>query len=145
MKKLLGIGLMITTLFLITNCKKELKLPALSTVPITDITVATAMSGGNITSDGGSTITANGVCWSTFINPSIDDFKTIDGVGASQFVSSINRLTAGTTYYVRAYAINSIGITYGNEELFITLGQAPFLHSSDATNITTTRRLLMAL
>jgi uncharacterized protein (TIGR02145 family) len=107
-----------------TDCKKQepepAKLAVLSTVPVTDITITTAVSGGNITSDGGAEIIAYGVCWSTAFNPSLTDAKTVDGVGTAHFVSSLSGLTAGTSYHVRAYATNSVGTAYGVDWPFIT-------------------------
>jgi hypothetical protein len=82
-------------------------------------TVATC--GGNITSDGGSFVTARGVCWSTSINPTTADPHTIDGSGTGTFVSSITGLTPNTLYHVRAYATNSVGTAYGNDVTFTTL------------------------
>jgi unsaturated rhamnogalacturonyl hydrolase len=94
-------------------------LPALSTIAVTNITSSTAMSGGNITSDGGSSVTARGVCWSTNVNPAVDlSTKTTNGTGIGTYTSSIDRLTSGITYYVRAYATNSTGTGYGNQVSF---------------------------
>jgi uncharacterized protein (TIGR02145 family) len=84
------------------------------------INQTTAQSGGNITSDGDSPITARGVCWSTTNNPTISNSKTNDGTGAGSFTSAINGLTANTKYYIRAYATNSAGTAYSNEESFTT-------------------------
>jgi uncharacterized protein (TIGR02145 family) len=110
-------------LFLTTECKKEepAKLAVLSTAPVTNFTTITAASGGNIAFIGGAEISANGVCWSTTANPVITDFKTVDAVGTSQFLSSLSGLTAGTTYHVRAYATNSGGTAYGEDVTFTTL------------------------
>lgn len=109
-----------------SSCKKDddnnAGIPVLSTTAITDITQITAKSGGNITSDGGATVTARGVCWSTNQTPIISDNKTTDGTGAGNFVSSISGLTANTTYYVRAYATNSNGTAYGSAISFTTQG-----------------------
>jgi hypothetical protein len=90
----------------------------LSTTDISSITSTTASSGGNITFSGGSSVTAKGVCWNTSTGPTTANNKTSDGTGLGSFISSITGLTAGTTYYVRAYATNSIGTTYGNEISF---------------------------
>ena len=102
--------------------------PLLTTTIISYITQTTAASGGNIANEGNSTITAHGVCWSTSSNPTIEDNKTSDGSGAYPFISSITGLTANTTYYVRAYATNSEGTSYGNELTFKT-------YSGDVTDI----------
>ena len=95
-------------------------LPTLTTAAVTDITSATATSGGNITSDGGATVTARGVCWGTSHNPTVSGSHTSNGNGTGSFTSSITGLTSNTTYYVRAYATNSGGTAYGNEVSFIT-------------------------
>ena len=123
--------LLLMGVFLIfaSSCKKDdddngngnnTGIPVLSTTAITDITQTTAKSGGNITSDGGATVTVRGVCWSTNQTPTISDNKTTDGTGAGNFVSSISGLTANTTYYVRAYATNSNGTAYGSAMSFTT-------------------------
>ena len=111
-------------------------IPVLSTTAITDITQTTAKSGGNITSDGGATVTVRGVCWSTNQTPTISDNKTTDGTGAGNFVSSISGLTANTTYYVRAYATNSNGTAYGSAMSFTTQARFPVLSTREVTDIT---------
>jgi len=96
-------------------------LPTLTTNAITTITSTTASSGGNITSDGGVAITASGICWSTTSNPVATGSHTTDGAVSGVFTSIISGLTANTTYFLRAYATNSVGTAYGNELSFITL------------------------
>jgi len=84
-------------------------------------TRTSAASGGNITSDGGAAVTARGVCWSTSPNPTVDiSTITVDGSGIDVFSSFITSLTPATTYYVRAYATNAAGTSYGNEITFTT-------------------------
>ena len=96
-----------------------LDLPTLAaTTGATAITSTNATSGGNITSDGGAAVTARGVCWSTAQNPTISDNKTSDGTGTGSFSSSLTGLSAGTIYYVRAYASNSVGTNYGTQISF---------------------------
>ncbi len=92
----------------------------LITSNISDTTYTSAVCGGNISSDGGSPITSRGVCWSTTENPTISSNKTINGSGTGLFTSNITGLTAGTTYYVRAYATNGVGTAYGNQQNFTT-------------------------
>ena len=95
--------------------------PVVTTTNITNITSLSASSGGNITNDSGSTVTARGICWSTSPSPTIAlSTKTVDGSGLGNFVSNLNILVASTTYYVRAYATNSNGTGYGNELTFTT-------------------------
>ena len=100
-------------------------IPILPTLTTTDIicitsTPTTASSGGNITSDGGATVTVRGVCWNTTDSPTTANSKTTDGTGIGIFTSAITGLIPGTTYYVRAYATNSVGTAYGNEVSFTT-------------------------
>ncbi len=94
--------------------------PVLTTSSVTNITQTTAQCGGNVTSDGGAAVTARGVCWSTSPTPTVADSKTTDGSGVGSFTSSISGLTAGTDYYVRAYATNSVGTSYGSAQTFTT-------------------------
>jgi uncharacterized protein (TIGR02145 family) len=102
------------------RCIKDL-LPTLTTTAVTSITSDTATSGGNVTDDGGSDITARGVCWSTATGPTVElTTKTSDGTGSGTFTSAITGLAGNTLYYVRAYATNSAGTAYGNEVSFTT-------------------------
>ncbi|PHS63953.1 MAG: hypothetical protein COB12_08825 [Flavobacterium sp.] len=97
-------------------------LPTITTNTVSEITETTATSGGNVTGDGGNNVTARGVCWSTNPNPTTTNSTTYDGTGSGIFTSSLTGLIENTTYYVRAYATNSEGTGYGNEEVFMTLG-----------------------
>ena len=95
-------------------------LPTLTTVSASNVNNNSAVSGGNITSDGGSTVTQRGVCWSTNQNPTITDNITSNGSGSGSFTSSITSINANTTYYVRSYATNGLGTAYGNQINFTT-------------------------
>ena len=96
--------------------------PILSaTAAVTNITTTTATSGGTVSADGGAPVTARGVCYSATANPTIANNKTVDGTGIGTFTSAITGLASGTTYYVRSYATNSMGTTYGPEIIFTTL------------------------
>jgi uncharacterized protein (TIGR02145 family) len=99
-------------------------LPILTTNAIQSVTSSTAVSGGNISSDGGAAITERGICWSTSPNPTVAlNTKTVDGAGSGSFSSNLTGLSPITTYYLRAYAINQVGTAYGNEISFSsTLG-----------------------
>lgn len=110
---------LISVMALVQGCKKA-TIPELTTVAISDITLTTAVSGGNITSDGGEEILQKGVCWSTTTGPTIASSITNDGNGSTAYTSNLVGLTAGTTYYVRAYATNSVGTAYGDELTFPT-------------------------
>jgi hypothetical protein len=89
-----------------------------SNASVTDITETTASFGGNVTSDGGSSVTARGSCWSTSANPTTSDSHTHDGTGTGSFASSVTGLTACQNYYIRAYATNSTGTAYGDQRTF---------------------------
>lgn len=96
------------------------ELPTLNTLTVVNIASTLATSGGNITNDGGASITARGIVWGTNPNPSLTSNigQTNDGIGVGIFNSDLTGLTASTTYYVRAYATNSVGTAYGNELSF---------------------------
>ena len=100
--------------------EQSIGLPTLTSNSITAITQTTATGGGNISVDGGTPVTARGVCWNTIQNPTTANSKTIDGTGTDSFESNLTGLITNTTYYVRAYATNSQGIAYGNEVTFTT-------------------------
>ncbi len=112
--------------------------PTISTATIYDIKADSATSGGNISSDGGATVSVRGVCWSTAINPTIElSTKTSDGTGTGVFTSSISGLSPGVTYYVRAYATNISGTGYG-AQLSFTSVTWPTLELMEPRNITPT-------
>ncbi len=94
--------------------------PTVSTTAISALLAITASSGGNVTSDGGASVTARGVCWSLSANPTISDSKTSDGTGTGVFSSNLTGLSSNKTYHVRAYATNSIGTAYGADVQFTT-------------------------
>ena len=112
--------------------------PVVTTSDVTDVTQNTAVSGGNVTDDGGSSVTARGVCWSTSQNPTVSDNHTTDGNGTGIFTSNITNLTANTTYYVRAYATNEKGTSYGEQKSFTTIQniELPTVTTADVTDIT---------
>ena len=96
-------------------------IPTLTTADVTDITGATATCGGIITNDGGLDIISRGVCWSISPNPTLAETHSTNGSGIGNFTSFISGLSYNTTYYVRAYATNSIVTVYGNQFSFTTL------------------------
>jgi uncharacterized protein (TIGR02145 family) len=114
-------------------------LPVVSTANITDITTTSAKSGGSVTDNGGSEVTARGVCWSTDRNPTLSSSKTDDGSGNGTFTSTLTGLSANTSYYVCAYATNSEGTSYGNEISFRT-SPAPVasLSTAEVSSVTPT-------
>ncbi|MDB5245612.1 MAG: hypothetical protein JWQ40_6, partial [Segetibacter sp.] len=103
------------------------------------VTATTASVSGSIGGTG--TVTTRGICWSTSQNPTTNNSKTNDGAGTGNFTAALTGLTAGTAYYVRAYATTSSGTTYGNEVSFTTLTtSAPTLTitTGSAASITAT-------
>jgi phosphodiesterase/alkaline phosphatase D-like protein len=138
MKSTLKLSILISSFLLLYSCKEDKPtLPVLTTNEITGITATSAISGGKISSDGGSVMTASGVCWSTSIEPTTDDNKTTDVAVTNIFTSNITGLEGGTLYYTRAYATNVAGTGYGKAMSFTTLGQAPTASTGVATNIST--------
>ena len=113
---------MVFSLLLTFGCKKDdVKIiPVLSASAISNITAATATIAVHVSSDGGASVTARGVCWSTSASPVATGNHTTDSIGTGVFTSSITGLSASTLYYVRAYATNSVGTAYGNEISFTT-------------------------
>ena len=117
----------------------SVNLPTVTTNNVTNITQTSATCGGNVTADGGATVTAKGVCWSTSQNPTISNSHTSDGSGTGSFTSQITGLVQGTTYYVRAYATNSAGTSYGAPKTFTTNSvNLPTVTTNNVTNITQT-------
>ena len=95
--------------------------PTLSSTTIaTAVAGTSASSGGVISDDGGASVTARGVAWGTNTSPTISGSYTVDGTGTGTFTSSLTGMTLNTTYYVRAYATNSVGTAYGAEVSFTT-------------------------
>jgi uncharacterized protein (TIGR02145 family) len=117
--KILIIGfLSICFVAFLQSCKRKPGIPVLTTENVSGITQTSAVSGGNISNDGGAEVSARGVCWGFDRNPTTGSNKTSDGKGSGAFTSIITGLTANTDYYVRAYATNSEGTSYGNEVAF---------------------------
>ena len=114
-------------------------LPTVITTSISERSYRTAKSGGNVVSDGGTTVTGRGVCWSTHTDPTINESKTIDGSGSGSFISSLTGLIPGTSYYYRAYATNVAGTGYGMLMSFVTVqSTVPSLNTSEITGIAQT-------
>ena len=135
-----GVILFVLSIFLIHSCKKDKPTPpVITTTAVIGNSYTTATGGGNITSDGGAAITARGVCWGTAADPTTAlSTKTSDGTGVGTFTSSITSLTAGTSYFVRAYATNSAGTGYGAGISFSTIAAtvpvAPTIGTASAGN-----------
>lgn len=102
--------------------------PTLTTSAVVSLTQTSASTGGNIISDGGKTITARGIVWSTAANPTLESNEgySNDGEGIGEWAVEITGLTPNTTYVVRAYATYSDGTTYGNQIQFKTFNATVF-------------------
>jgi hypothetical protein len=124
-------------ILMLAGCSDDdvsVSLPVVSTVSVSNVTVNSAKSGGNVTHDGGVEVIARGVCWSTQPNPSLSDNITTDGVGVGTYESVLSNLEPLTQYYVRAYAKNSVGTSYGEQVEFTTLdypGEKTFTLNSE--------------
>jgi hypothetical protein len=105
----------------LTFTTKPLSAPILETLIASNITNTTAISGGNITDDGGLSITDRGICWSTDTAPDLSDHVIHEGEGDGNYLVLITGLTGNVTYYIRAFATNSLGTSYGNEISFNTI------------------------
>ncbi|MGL2965670.1 fibrobacter succinogenes major paralogous domain-containing protein [Flavobacterium sp. XGLA_31] len=115
------------------------------TYDVSDLTIHSVSSGGNVSSDGGSPITARGVVWNVHPNPTIAlNTKTTDGAGLGSFDSAVTELESNTTYYLRAYATNEYGTAYGNQVTFTTPinpDDLPIVITKEPTQITTNTAL----
>ena len=121
--------------------KNTINAPTVTTSSATNVTTSSATIGGNVTSDGGATVTERGVCYSTSSsNPTTSNSKKSSGSGLGNFTVNLSNLSAGTKYYVRAYAINEIGTSYGPTISFTTEEPSyskPTVTTSSATYVTT--------
>ncbi len=122
-----------------SSCKDSNDPPSLTTANVTGITRTSAVSGGTVTSDGGATVSSRGICWGTSVNPTVSDSKVTQGTGTGTFTANLTGLTPNTLYYVRAFATNSEGTSYGNQVQFTTaLTSVAALTTTAAASITDT-------
>ena len=120
-KKLIPLFLIAGIQLIFSGCEEK-EPPPVNTLSVKKITANSAKSGGNVTDDGGAPVARRGVVWSTSKEPSLEanEGKTKDGRGTGEFTSELTDLNSGTTYYVRAYALNAAGVAYGNQKEFTT-------------------------
>lgn len=116
----------------ITN---ETLLPEVTTFEVTDITWRTAIGGGEVTNENGAEVTERGICWSTEHNPDMSSSHANSGSGLGTFSVDMVELIAGTMYYVRAYAKNSAGVKYSENEVSFTT-EAPVLPEVTTSTVT---------
>lgn len=106
---------------LVANFVSNAGLPLVSTDAVTNITSTMATAAGSVIANGGSSVIRRGFCWSTQPNPTIETASSMtSGSGTGSFTGQITNLTPNTYYYLRAFATNSSGTSYGNELTFIT-------------------------
>ncbi len=119
---------------------KQVVLPTVTTVSASSVTETSAVTGGNVTSDGNATVTERGVVYATTQNPTTANTKVASGSGTGSFVCNLSGLQPNTKYYVRAYAVNSKGTAYGEEVSFTTNQQVvlPTVKTTAASSVTET-------
>lgn len=117
--------------------KDDVISPTITTQAISSISYTTATGNGNVTSDGGATVTERGVCWNTSTGPTTANSKATTSGTTGAYTVSMTGLTKGTLYYAKAYAINSVGTSYGSEVTFTTLSLSTIVGLSTISNITT--------
>ena len=111
--------------------------PSIVTIgPMSEITSTTALCSGTVTDDGGLTVTDRGFCWGTQASPSINDTHASCGSGLGNFTYHLTGLVPGMSYYVRAYSVNSLGTSYSETVMFVTMVALPTVTTLDATDIT---------
>ena len=108
-----GYNLMWTEIFDFTTTAQQDK-PTVETVGVDNITMTTATVEGNVTNDGGSAVTERGICYSIYENPTLSDSIRRAGTGIGRYYCEMSNLTNATTYYIRAFATNSEGTSYGD-------------------------------
>lgn len=113
-------------------------MPVVITGEMGTITATTAVCSGNVTTDGGVTVTARGFCWGTAQYPTVSNSYNTIGSGTGTFNGSINGLTRNTTYYIRAYATNGTGTAYGEQRTFTTNSGLPVVTTGSVGSITAT-------
>ncbi|MDA3885182.1 MAG: hypothetical protein PF638_06255 [Candidatus Delongbacteria bacterium] len=113
----------------------NLQAQAAATAP--SITINSATAGGNVTDDGGASITTRGVCWNTAMNPTTTNPHTTESGTTGSFTSTITGLNPGILYHYRSYATNSVGISYGTDLTFTTVPSNPIAIAITIDNTTT--------
>ncbi len=112
------IGLIV---LMMASCKKDPEMPGgelvnIKTNEVTEITGFSAVVSAYVGAD----CDERGVCWGKSANPTVSGSHKASGSGMGSFTSSITGLWTNTTYYVRAYATDSKGTSYGEQKSFTT-------------------------
>lgn len=121
--------------FIFNGCgdaKEHVSLPVVRTLEVTNITAMSATSGGIVTDDGGAIVTNRGICWDIQPQPTTAlSTKTSDGQDTGMFVSELSNLIPNQQYFVRAYAKNNAGTSYGSEISFFTQYHNTIVYKTD--------------
>ena len=129
--------MMITLVISLISCEKNVKRPYVGKTTVTNITTFSAVVKGEVIWDGGAGITEYGFCWSRDVFPTIDDFHVLAQQEKGFLNAQLTDLMEGTKYYIRLYAVNRQGISYGETKTFTTLAfKVPSVFSPWVTNIT---------
>lgn len=116
--------------------------PVVNTQVVSDITTDSATLNGEVTNNGGLAVTERGFCWNIKPDPNVDDNKIESGTGTGIYSETLSGLDNGTTYYVKAYALNTKGIAYGEEKTFTTVTNLASIITGDVSNVTSTEATL---
>jgi DNA/RNA endonuclease G (NUC1) len=122
----------------LVGCNEDKALPKITAVEVSTIYTYSAICNGKVLDDGGTQVLSKGVCWNTTGNPTISDYRNIDGKGIGEFTSTIKGLAPNTTYYIKAYATNANGTTYSNSVSFKTQPELATISDISFTSVTKT-------
>lgn len=109
--------------------------PTVSTVSYSNVSINSASCSGNVSSEGGASVTERGICYGLAPNPSINNSVVSSGTGTGSFTCNLTNLTNNTTYYIKAYAKNSYGVAYGEEKHFTTNDAKPTVSTVGYSNV----------
>ncbi|WP_316828957.1 MBG domain-containing protein, partial [Pedobacter miscanthi] len=115
-----------------------LSLPTVTTAVPGTITTTSAVLGGNVTAAGSSAVTDRGIVYSLTTNPTVANTKVQNGTGIGVFSATVSSFASNTLYYVKAYAINGGGPSYGAEQTFTTASSTITAGSTFPAGLTTT-------
>ena len=139
MKKICFIVILVS--LMLVSCKPEPEMATVITKEVTSITSVSAKVIGSVTDDGGVEVMSRGVCWSTNVDPTIDNAMSMgSSSGIGNFECEIKGLEPNTTYYVKAYATNSVGLSYGEQKEFVTQEKEYLIEviTNEISNVTQT-------
>ncbi len=143
-KKIIALVILIISFGNISNAQPPIPIetdtlsPSVTSALITSFTQTTATMGGVVTADGGAPVLERGVVYSTTNTlPTIANTKQLIGTGTGTFSANVSGLIGGSLYYVRAYAVNIVGVSYGATRTFTTLPVAPTVTTAEILAITT--------